>query len=268
MAPEPHSVLSHPIVLLLFHNVVSVFVLMFTSSSSVVRPGVLLLMLTTIWLAIPNFTERIGRVSWAAFAAGNTLTTALQYIELALVKKWTFDNQGRRLFVDPNRAAKGVKPPKPSWRERLYFGYFIALSTRHTATPWEVKGVPYYSSKDSTYVPTRARFLFKRAAIFVLCYLALDLAALGARSQHGSNSTLLSPQHIPIFTRIGKVSWEELATRAQETVGYYVFCYCLIQCYTSFLACITVALGIDKVDYWRPNFDRLGEAYNLRQFWG
>lgn len=260
--------LSHPIILLLLQNVVFVFVLTFTSPSSVVRPGVLILILASIWRSIPHCIERVGRVPWAAFVAGTTLTTALQYIEMALLKKWTFENQGRRLFVDPKGLPEKTDLPKASWRERLYFGYFIASSTRHIATPWEVKGVPCNSSKDSTYVPTRAQFLFKRAAIYGLFYLALDLAALAARSQQTSNSILHSPQHVPILTRLGEVSWEELAIRIQDTVGYYVFCYCLIQCYTSLLACITVALRIDRVEYWRPNFDRLGEAYNLRQFWG
>lgn len=51
-------------------------------------------------------------------------------------------------------------------------------------------------------------------------------------------------------------------------MGYYVFCYCLIQCYTSIFACMVVGLNVDRVEYWRPNFDSLGEAYNLRQFWG
>lgn len=271
MAPDSIlSKLSHPITLLFIYICTPTFTLMFTSPSSLIRPGVLILLLMGIsLLTMPAYLDRVGRVPWAAFLAGNTILGLFQYIELSLLRKWTFENQGRSLFVDRRQQrAKGAEPPNASLRERLYFGYFVALSSRHVATPYEAKGVPSFSSSDPTYVPSRAQFLCKRAAIGLLSYLALDLAALGTRSQHAQNAVFRPPEHVPIFVRVGDVSWGELGLRVQDAMGYYVFCYCLIQCYTSIFACVVVGLNVDRVENWRPNFDSLGTSYNLRQFWG
>ena len=270
MAPNPiSSSLSHPITLLLSYICTTTLTLMFTTPSSLIRPGVLILIIIGLWpLTTPTYLDRVGRVPWAAFLAGNTILSLLQYVELSLLRKWTFENEGRSLFLDRRQRATGVEPPNASLRERLYFGYFVALSSRHVATPYEAKGVPCFSSSDPAYVPSRAKFLCKRAAIGLLSYLALDLAALGTRSQHAQNAVFRPPEHIPIFARVSDVSWGELGLRVQDAMGYYVFCYCLIQCYTSIFACIVVALNVDRVENWRPNFDSLGESYNLRQFWG
>ena len=83
----------------------------------------------------------------------------------------------------------------------------------------------------------------------------LNLAALGTRSQHTFNTDFGPPQYISILTRFGDISLKELGMRTQEALGYYVFCYYLIQCYTSIFACIVVALDVDRVEHWRPNFD-------------
>ena len=157
-------------------------------------------------------------------------------------------------------------PHNTSLRERLYFEYLVTLSSRHIATPYEAKGVPCFSSSNPTYVPSRAQFLFKRAAIGLLSYLGLDLAALGTRSQLAQNAVFRPPEHIPLLVRISDVSRGELGMRVQDALGYYVFCYCLIQCYTSIFACIVVALNVGKVKRWRANFNPLGKGYNLRQF--
>lgn len=269
----PSSVLptfSHPITLLLIYTCTPTLTLIFTSPSSLIRPSILILLLTGISsLTVPTYLDRVGRVPWAAFLAGNTILALFQYIELSLLRKWTFENEGRSLFIDRRQQrAKVVEPRTASLRERLYFGYFVALSSRHVATPYEAKGVPSFSSSDPTYVPSKARFLCKRAAIGLLSYLALDLAALGTRSQHKQNAVFRPVEHVAILARVGDVSWGELGLRVQDAMGYYVFCYCLIQCYTSIFACVVVGMNVDRVEYWRPNFDSLGTSYNLRQFWG
>lgn len=260
--------LSHPAMLLFFQSCITTLVLMFTLRSSLIRPGTLVLILMGMYFSTSTYLERAGRVPWAAFLAGNTILGALQYVELGLLRSWTFDDEGRRLFVDRQGRAGEVERQGPRLRERLYFGYFVALSSRHIATPYEAKGVPCYSSSNPTYVPSRAQFLSKRLAISLSSYLVLDLVALGTRSQHAKGALFRPPAHIPLLARIGDVSWGELGMRMQDVVGYYVFCYCLIQCYTSLFACVVVALDVDKVGYWRPNFDSLGTSYSLRQFWG
>ena len=263
----PLAVLSHPLTFLLGLNLASTLVLTLTSPTSIVRPGALGLMVAGFWYTLPTYLQRTGRVPWAAFLAGTTVTSILQYIEFALIRGWTYNGQGRELFIrktPSNRACANVGVP---WRQHLYFGYFITTSTRHIGTACEVKGVPDFSAGDPRYVPSRATFLFRRVLISFACFLFLDFAALGTRL-HKPDPSLHSPQCIPVLARISDISQDEALTRVQDTIGYYIFCYCLIQCYTSIFACIVVGLGIDKVEYWRPNFDALGDAYNLRQFWG
>ena len=264
-----YPIVSHPVTLLFIQNCISTFILMFTSPHSLIRPAVLIVIVIGIWISMPAYLERLGRVPWAAFVAGNTILAALQYVEMSLLRRWTFEKEGRRLFVDRRRMKKATdSPQEASLLERLYFGYFVALSSRHTATPYEAKCTPRFSASDPTFIPSRTRFLCKRATIGLLSYLMLDLAALGSRSQHARNAVSRPPEHIPILARVGDVSAQELGVRMQDSLGYYIFCYCLIQCYTSIFACVVVGLDLDKVEYWRPNFDSLKESYNLRQFWG
>ena len=97
----------------------------------------------------------MGRVPWAAFLAGHTVTNVLQYGEIAVLGRWTLEDQGRRLYVKEHQPVEKVGSPYASLlRDRLYFGYFFALSTRHTATPFEVRNVPPFASKNPAYVPS------------------------------------------------------------------------------------------------------------------
>ena len=91
---------SHPITLLFIQNGISTFILMFTTPSSLIRPALLVLIVIGILGSLLAYLERVGRVPWAALLAGNTILAALQDVELSLLRKWTFQNEGRRLFVD------------------------------------------------------------------------------------------------------------------------------------------------------------------------
>ncbi|MCJ1404229.1 hypothetical protein MMC11_007454 [Xylographa trunciseda] len=261
---------SHPVALLLLLNLTSTIILALTPPSSPVRPAVLIILLLGVWWSsLPNYSDRVHRVPWAAFLAGNVLTSVLQFVELGLLRAWTFGDHGLRLRSDRiGSTGKTTTARNVSLRELGYFGYFVATSTRHIGTPFAVKGIPAYSSTDPGKIPSRANFVVERAAIGLSSYLVLDLFALGARVQHAQNSKQLGVQVVPVLARISGITWQEVGTRTQDTLGYYVFCYCLIQCYTSFVACAVVALHVDQPRDWRPNFGRLDDAYSLRQFWG
>ena len=51
-------------------------------------------------------------------------------------------------------------------------------------------------------------------------------------------------------------------------LAYWVCTYLGIDGLTSLISFVFVALGIDDVRLYRPNFGPIGEAYSVRQFWG
>ncbi|KAL8781670.1 MAG: hypothetical protein Q9213_005887 [Squamulea squamosa] len=265
--------LIHPLFPLFFSNLTTALTLIYTSPRSLIRLGAVPPIFLSLWLSLPTYLKSTGRVPWAAFLAGNTILAALQFVDLALLRQWTFQNHARSLFIErPQQHEKNLAPRSsshPSFKDKLYFAYFIALSSRHIGTPYEAKCVPPFSSSRPDYVPSRTHFILKRAAIGILSYILLDLTAVLARSQHiANNAVYRPPEHIPVFARLNAITFAEMLTRFQDAMAYYVFCYCLIQCYTNFFACLVVGLRIDKVEYWRPNFGTLQDGYDLRQFWG
>lgn len=262
------TILSHPFTLLLFQAFISTQVLLSTPPSCVLRWIGLLLLLACAWLTVPTYLERLERIPWTAFAAGHTILGVLQYIELALLRQWDSQTSAQCISSRRQRGKPGDDASGFSFAEKLKMGYFVATSSRHITTSIESKGIPDFSSHNPTYIPSWKKLLFQRAAICFLSYVVLDLAALGLRSQHARNASSRPLNQVPILTRLDDVSLQELNTRIQDTVGYYVFCYFLIQCYTSALACIALSLKIDTVESWKPNFGPLKESYSLRQFWG
>lgn len=183
------SSFSHPLTLLSCCNTISTMTLMYTPPRSLIRPGVLILISFRTCFSLPTYLEKLDRVPWAAFLAGHTILGVLQFVKLLLLRQWTFENEGRKLLVDHTSKAKRQKQHNASLFEKLYFGYFVALSSRHTGTPYEAKSVPPFSSSDLDYTPSRRDFLIKRVAIGILSYIALDLASLGNRSQHARNAS-------------------------------------------------------------------------------
>ena len=273
---------THPVTLFLFQTCISTSVLLSTPPSSVIRPLGLLLILACAWLTVPTYLGRLERIPWTAFAAGHTILGVLQYVELVLLRQWSSQELAQTSSLRHQHSKTGDSKTGDSktgdsktggaqgfsFTEKLHMGYFVGTSSRHVATSIESKGVPCFSPRDSKYIPSRRKLLLDRMAICVLSYVVLDFAALGLRWQHAQNASSRSLSQVPILTRLHDVSLPEVGTRIQDAVGYYVFCYSLIQCYTSTLACVALTLNIDAVRSWKPNFGPLQESYNLRRFWG
>ena len=274
-------VLTHPVIIFLLQNIVTTCTLSTTTPSSSLRKGILTLMILGTWRALPTILPRVGRVPWAAFIAGYMILSVFQYVELVLLRKWTFENQGQAVLSSDLKEKPQKQQTKThheskqhdraiSWKQ-FYLGYFVTTSSRHIRTPFEAKGVPKLSSSQPSYLPSRSLFVLKRACIALLSYFVLDIITHAQRTQHVQNNAVYRPSSsIPILARLfmGEVSRSELGLRLADAMGYYVFCYCLIQCYTSVFACAVVTLGIDDVKSWKPNFGSLSDGWSLRQFWG
>ena len=270
------SILLHPITLNLLQAAIGVLVVGFTSPSSVIRLAALPLILLCLCLIIPTCLEQVHRVIWTGLLAGNSTHFLLQYIETALLSKWSFETRGpssRPLIKqDPkiigklSGSGKAEATHAEDITERLKFGYLAFFSYRYTDTPYEVKGVPLFSTKVPGYVPSRGDFLRRKGLIICLCYLTLDLAT--SNTDKEQNPRLFSAQNVPFFMRNRNLSIEELIVRLATTLGLWVSLYCVIQLYMSTIAFISVACGLDETKSWRPTFGSLSEAYTIRQFWG
>ena len=277
VANLPASLLLHPLSIYLFQTTLAACVLGFTSPSSPLRLTGLALQVTCVAILVSTSLHHTGRIFWASYFAGSGLTCLLQYIETALLSRWTFETQGigssaqRSSITSSANESSSKDKHKGTFHgtvwHRLRFGYRSIYSHRNIGTPNEVKNVPPFSAVDPQYVPSRARFLVDKAVIFLFCYMILDLATSGS-PQPDANAINFSIRKVPLFSRLATVSGEELVIRLVTTLGLWVSLYCVLQAGTSLYAFVFVALCIDQPRDWPPSFGSLREAYSVRQFWG
>lgn len=272
-----HPLLLHPVVLVLFQVLIIAFAIGFTSPFSISRLAGLPLVAIAAWLVVMACPQYLSR-AWITIVAGNGPTYLLRYIELVLLCEWNFEtgkptdpgrNTGKqqlstrkiRRFEDSSRKlARGGT----LW-ERLGFGLRLVLSPRMVETPYEVRNVPHFSS-DPKKVPSRSLFLQRTALSIIISYIIVDLSTLGV--QPDENTVLFAEGKIPLLTRLGEVTVEELLIRTISTLVLCVNVICFMHIGYGTMAFIAVALGISDVRSWRPPFGSPGEAYTLRRFWG
>lgn len=259
----------HPLFLLAAEILSTALVIGFTPSSSPLRFIFLVLLSLCVCTAIPTCTDHIPRNPWAAFVAGYLATLLLQYISTAVLGRWSFDNQGPRPLNAASAESKSgnlYKLPRSlraTFWDRLKFGFQVTTSFRYIGTPYQVRNLPHFSASDPSYIPSRSKFLSRKAIIFLVSFSVLDLISLSADPQLD-----FSPETIPLFTRVGHITSQQLLTRLITTLGYGIAVCSFQQLVHSIVALIDVGFGFSKVESWRPLFGSPGEAYTLRRFWG
>ncbi|MCJ1384673.1 hypothetical protein MMC17_007791 [Xylographa soralifera] len=262
----PYVLLKNPFCLTTLELILNALVVGYTPASSAVRLAVLPLVSICAYLVFSVCLEATQRTVPAAVLAAHSIGFLFQYIETALLSRWDFVSRGPSVPSSPEQPNVNgqTKQQKNTPWDRLSFGLFAATSTRYVGTPYQVKGIPSFSSRDPTHVPSRLEFLRGKLLGILFCYLILDLAASSA--QPDLNTVLYSPDNIPLFTR--SISSEKLITRILSTLGFGAIMYSLIWSYMGLLGFIAVASGLSEPRYWPPVFGPLQEAYSLRRFWG
>ncbi|KAI9805732.1 MAG: hypothetical protein M1833_005225 [Piccolia ochrophora] len=263
---------AHPVVVVTIELATIAFVVGFTSSTSIIRLAALPIICTCVWLAVSDSLYCLQRTQWAAIVGINSFSYMLQYIEAALLTKWSFETRGPSP-VSP-RGKKTVSEVNGGFRkardgtfwERLRFGINATVSHRYPDTPYEVKNVPHFSTRDPSFVPSKTAFLCKSATTVLVCYLIVDLASLGLQPER--HAVLFSPEAIPLFKHGGRISTEDLLIRVVSTFGFWSILYFMLQALQNALAFIAVASGMNEVRSWRPAFGSLKDAYTVRNFWG
>ncbi|MCJ1422995.1 hypothetical protein MMC29_000876 [Sticta canariensis] len=270
-----HVTRLHPGLLLVTQVVLIVAVTGFTSPSSIIRLSLLPFMALCSWSIVLTSLKSMHRGPWAAFVGGSSLTFLLQYISTALLSRWSFVTSGpssgtppQDLKQDRDRTQEAVPEMKnisETLGARLKFGFLAATSFRYSGTPYEVRNVPRFSAQDPNFAPSRKEFLRRKAITILICCLALDFLNLGADPE--SNAINLSPERVPLFTRLSDVTGQELIMRLFVTLGFGAGVYIFQTGIQSIFALVDVGLGLSEVKSWRPLFGSPWDAYTVRRFW-
>ncbi|KAL4812493.1 membrane bound O-acyl transferase family-domain-containing protein [Aspergillus spinulosporus] len=145
----------------------------------------------------------------------------------------------------------------------------LMASPRKLNTPREAKNTPpfpqYYTKRSPTTV-TRGRFLIREIAIAAWQYLALDVLTLQAAKSalEKKEKEMLHSSQTPESP--GVEAWIEPVIAA--LVGWFVVSRILISFYYRSLSILSVALGLSSPESFPPLFNKMTDAYTLRNFWG
>lgn len=276
-SPHWQLLISHPLTLDLLQITTVAFVVAYTSATSIVRPAIFPVILVIPWYSIPTCSYRVYHSMWAGIIGSHSSTYLLQYIEIALLSKWSFESCGPGINPQDLRLARAesrnhlleTKNPKDKGQgtvwDRMRFGFSACFDSRMNGRPLEVKGVPPFSSSNPTYIPTRGEFLRRTIVKVSFSYLVLDI--LTASANPATNATVYSLRLVPFFSRLQEVSIEEVITRILTSTGLWASIYCMMQIMHGTVAILAVASGLSEVRTWRPLYGPLSEAYTIRQFW-
>ena len=191
-----------------------------------------------------------------------------------MLSKWTFEACGPTA-VNPNlqMGRPGARHERLKTRsqgrstvwQRVRFGFSALFNSRMIGTPFEVKGIPLFSTEDPTYIPTRMKFLFRESMKVFICFLVLDTLTTSGSPDNNANE--YSVHLVPFFIRLNEVTVEELVVRIIITICFWISIYCIMQLMHSVLAIIAVASRLTDVRGWRPLFGPPSQAYTIRKFW-
>ncbi|KAI4211716.1 MAG: hypothetical protein LQ351_005490 [Letrouitia transgressa] len=255
----------------LFQLIISSAAVGLTKPTSLVRPAALPFVAVCVY-DIVSTVHLHARPRWASIFGATSFAFLLQYVDLALLNRWNYVDHGTTSVTaeEPsceNKLASGEKSDKFStvWK-RFSFGWSSMWAFRHLNTRHETKNVPPFSTDDPEYIPPRWHFILKRTLMAAACYAVLDLA--GARPPPKNKGSLFNPAIVPVFRRLGSITYGELKLRILSTTSFWVTLYSLLQGGQAAASAIAVGFGLSGVTDWRPAFGSLSDAYTLRNFWG
>jgi hypothetical protein len=244
----------------------AIWVLAFTPANSVIRPALLpLVLFVTLWILPLN--DAITHPVVHGLVNFNTVGVLFQYIDCACISRWSFAAGGPNSRAGGHRKVNledvGRSTASGNTWSRIRFGIALVTTWRAAGTPWEVKGTPQFNS-----LPGRTHFVMK-----TLLGLAFDLLILDAMSQVKGggveeNTVKYAWDKVQLLSRLRTVSQQEIATRLQALLGFWLGTFLSIRAMHRVLAVVGVVTGLKDVRHWPPIFGSFGQTYTLRRFWG
>lgn len=214
------------------------------------------------------------RPRWASLLGGASFMFLLQYVDLGLVSRWNWTDEGPASHKAPtaeeesgDEAGASVvsHPPRSAWAQ-FRWAWSSMFALRHVNTKYEARNTPPFKDSEPTWVPSKQAFLIKETAMAVLCYLLLDFMAQRPPSPNAPQ--LFDPTLIPVFRRLGEVTLPQVRLRALSIAGFAATFWALIRGYAAAVGTLTVALGVNEPRDWRPPFGSLSQAYSIQNLWG
>ena len=255
---------THPWTLLSIESGLLVLIVGFTKPSSPVRRAFLPIFVYLVYAFVVGAQYRISNSFHASFGASDAWLTLLQYVDIALLSKWDFDYGGPSPLAPPKKE-KPISKRDTFWN-RLSFGVYAASSYRCSGTSFEVPNLARFDSKNPSYVPSRGKYL--RWAIFrvVVVYFVLD--ALTSFNDPAAMAPLFAENKIPLLPRLFDLTLQEAITRTVTSFLFWFVNFLVLMLFFDIPGIICVATGLSGVEWWRPPFNRITEAYTLRRYWG
>ena len=255
-----------PVPTFLLEVLIISWVIAFTSPNSIVRPAMLPLV-TACSCSILFNTHDYMRSQWASLLTATSIGFVLQYLDLSLLSKWNFQTGGpyakHGLKNDAGlHASRGNS--SHSHMDRMKFGLSSTFAFRHVDTPWEIKNVPYFPGGRQK-IPSWKVFLLRSTAAVFICYIVIDFSS--AQPIPPNSEKIFSWEFVPLLSRLGDITTQQLTLRFGCTLIYWANMYCMMQGFTSMVSVLAVGLGLSEVKNWRPLFGSPIEAYSLRRFW-
>jgi len=197
-----------------------------------------------------------------------------QYIHVALISRFDYANGGPTADATKGLDAKlqtsdtGGMATKAGrgYLDRIGFGWDAMINARGVGKPYAVRNLPPFSSSNPSYVPSRAEFLTRTAAIAVASYLTLDV--LDSLSDPVVAWKFFSNANIPLVHRLGIITGEELAIRIVGTVIAGIGLIAVQRGVYSIFAFLSVGLRLSDPAWWPPFHGSLSSIYSLRSIWG
>ncbi|KAL8741836.1 MAG: hypothetical protein Q9184_008338 [Pyrenodesmia sp. 2 TL-2023] len=274
--------LSHPLTAFALSLTQCVLTLGFTSQDSPLRPLGLAPMLAYVYLALR--TSQTHRATthqlYLSMLTGSTASMALQYLDSALLSRWTYTARGPTSALGGQKNLRhsdetghhhchrsaGHTAFSSSW-SRLVFGWEEAFRARSARSPWEVKNVPSFDPGHPDAVPTKAQFLRRTALRALLSLFVVDVIGYLGRDA-SMNAVHFARGRIPVFARWRSVTGEELVLRLVSSVLNWATFVCLLQALYDGAAIAVMGLGWGRIERWPPLFNRWTECWSVRRFWG
>lgn len=253
-------------------GVLSIIVIGFTPSSSLLRVALLPVLSAMTWHCIQTCTRDISRGPWAGTVAGYAFALLMHYVDIAVLSRWAFELQGpeRNLLTGavrvpstkPAGRSDGDDPLRSELIARLKFGLSVFCSMRFINTPHQPKTLPRLSEE---LLQSRARFLVHTAVRILFCYLFLDL--IGSMSDSDVPARFYTLDKVSLLTRLHEVTLEEMVMRFGAAFASGASSICIQGGLYHIMAFLTVATGLQSPEDWPPYSGPISRAYSVRNFW-
>lgn len=248
----------HPLVLSTAQQFFFIYIAGFTSRTSILRPIGFVVFLITTFVALSHFEDFIEPPGWVSRAIISAFPQiSLTYFERMIVRKIAY-------VEDREKKDQPAQSRFAELRSRYVFGQEVASSMRGLGTPWEIRNIHHFDSKDPSYVPGATPFVCINLLKVLLCYFVHKLCIT---TQLSLNQEYMAPGYVPVFRRIVDVTMAELQVRYIATVTTVVSIFCFIQGGYSLASAASIIMNPKAVKDWRPIFGELSDSYCLRRFW-